>query len=186
MDASDASADNDGMTHTTTLIDPTTLNDDADQARRIHKSLARRSFCVLATTSPSGWSHASGVLYQYVDGSLYVHTMRSSRKARNIAENGRVGVVVPVRKVPAGPPFNVQFQGTAEVLDMHHPDIVALLDAKKLNKVSGHGALEEADGCFLRITPNRTVHSYGIGAPLIGVIKDPLHVGARSVRMDPS
>jgi general stress protein 26 len=183
MDASGTWADNDGMTHTTTFIDPTTLHDDADQARRIQKSLARRSFCVLATTSPSGWSHASGVLYQCVDGLLYVHTMRSSRKARNIAGNGRVGVVVPVRKVPAGPPFNVQFQAFAEVLDMDAPAIVALLQANKLNKISGHGALDEPDGCFVRITPNPTVHSYGIGVSLIGVIKDPLHSGARSVRL---
>jgi hypothetical protein len=157
--------------------------DDATQIRRVTKEIEKRSFLTLATTSPKGRPHAAGVIYETVDGALYVHTMRGSRKGRNIAANGYVGVVIPARKIPVGPPFNIQFQATAEILDMDDPRIVALLEDGKLKSIAGHGALEEPDGSFLKITPTGRIHSYGIGVSLLGVIRDPLHAGARSVEL---
>ena len=47
-----------------------TANVDPAQARRITKILARRSFCVLATTSPTGHSHAAGVVFDWADGAM--------------------------------------------------------------------------------------------------------------------
>ncbi|MEM9565597.1 MAG: pyridoxamine 5'-phosphate oxidase family protein [Actinomycetota bacterium] len=164
---------------------------DADQEARLLKAIDSRSFAVLSTVSPAGFPHAAGVQYVLVDGDgdgdggpvLFSHTMRSSRKARNVAADDRVGVVIPVRKLPVGPPFTVQFQGRAEVLDMDDPEIVALLDAGRLKAIASHGELDEPDGCYLRITPNATVHSYGIGVSMLGVARDPLHVGARSTQL---
>lgn len=158
-----------------------TTTEDQAQVRRITKEIANHSFCMLSTTSPKGRPHAAGVIYEAVNGSLYVHTMRSSRKARNVAANPHVAVVIPARKVPVGPPFTVQFQATAEILEMDDPAILALLDDGKLKGIAGHGALDEPDGSFLKITPTSRVHSYGIGVSLLGVIRDPLHAGARSV-----
>lgn len=157
---------------------------DPSQLRRVTKEIEKHSFLMLATTSPNGRSHAAGVIYEAVNGALYVHTMRSSRKGRNVAANPHVGIVIPARKVPVGPPFIVQFQATAEVLDMDDPQIVALLEDGKLKGIAGHGALEEPDGCFLKITPARRIHSYGIGVSMLGVIRDPLHAGARSVDLE--
>jgi hypothetical protein len=153
---------------------------DPEQARRIARILARRSFCILATTSAVGNSHAAGVVFDWADDSMYIHTMRSSRKARNIADNPHVAIVVPVRRLPVGPPFTVQFQATAAILSMNGAAIRSLLAERKLPSTSGHGALNEGDGCFLRITPASVVHTYGIGVPIIGIIKDPLHAGART------
>ncbi len=153
---------------------------DPEQVRRIAKIVARRSFCVLATTSAAGRSHAAGVVYDWADGALYVHTMRSSRKARNVAANSRVGIVIPARRLPVGPPFTVQFQADATVVAMNDPEIETLVAGRRLRRTSGHGALDEPDGCFLRITPGPTIHTYGIGVPVIAVAKDPLHSGARS------
>ena len=154
---------------------------DLAQTKRIAKILARRSFCILATTSPGGNSHAAGVVFDWADNAMFVHTMRSSRKARSIAGNPNVGIVVPARRLPVGPPFTIQFQATATILSMDDLAIRALLAQRKLASTSGHGALEEPDGCFLRITPNATMHSYGIGVPVFEIIKDPLHAGARSI-----
>ena len=160
-------------TNATSLVDPA-------QTKRITKILRRRSFCVLATTSLAGNSHAAGVVFDWADGSLYVHTMRSSRKARNIAANPQVGIVVPARRLPVGPPFTVQFHATATIVAMNDEAIRRLLADRKLATTSGHGALDESDGCFLRITPISVVHTYGIGVPVLGIIKDPLHAGART------
>jgi len=35
-------------------------------------------------------------------------------------------------------------------------------------------ALEDPRGCFLRITPNGRVGTYGIGVPIRKVLRDPL------------
>jgi general stress protein 26 len=163
-----------------TETQPTTV--DPAQTKRISKILARRSFCVMSTTSPAGNSHAAGVVFDWADGVMYIHTMRSSRKARNIAANSHVGIVVPARRLPVGPPFTIHFQATATIVAMTDATIRQLLIERKLASTSGHGALDEPDGCFVRITSNATMHSYGIGVPVRSIIKDPLHAGARTIR----
>ncbi len=167
--------------------------DDPAQIRRIERTITKKSFAVLSTVSDAGFPHAAGVIYEAAtrpsrDGgeprlALYIHTMRHSRKARNIAVEPRVGVVIPVRSLPVGPPFNVQFQGRAELLAMDDPEIVALLDHGRLDSIAGHGALDEPDGCFVRITPGRRIHSYGIGVSALAVARDPLHHGPRMVNL---
>lgn len=154
---------------------------DTTQLGRITNILTKKSFCTLATTSPQHYAHVAGVVFEAVGTTLYVHTMRSSRKARNIAANPHAAVVVPVRKMPVGPPFTIQFQAVASLIGMDDPEIVSLLDQRRLKAIAGHGALDEPDGCFIRIVPIGAIHTYGIGVPIMGIIKDPLHAGARSV-----
>lgn len=154
---------------------------DPEQAARVRAAVHSRSFATLSTVSSAGFPHAAGVIYVPVGDELYVHTMRSSRKARNVAADGRIGVVIPVRKLPVGPPFTVQFQGRADVLDMDDPAITALVESGALKKITGHGELDEPDGCFLRIRPTGTVHTYGIGVSVLAVAKDPIANGPRSV-----
>ena len=164
---------------TNTVPTPT----DTDQAARVRKAVASRSFATISTVSEAGFPHAAGVIYVPIGDELYIHTMRSSRKARNVAANDRVGVVVPVRKLPVGPPFTVQFQARAELMAMDDDEIVRHVESGALKKITSHGELDEPDGCFLRIRPNGVVHTYGIGVSSVAVAKDPLHAGARSVRL---
>ncbi len=49
------------------------------------------------------------VIYVMVDGMLYINTLESSVKVRNIRQNPRVAVSIPARKLPFFPPFRVQF-----------------------------------------------------------------------------
>lgn len=140
------------------------------------KTLQTRSFAVLSTVSAAGWPHAAGVIYQLVDGVMYVSTDLSSRKARSIAENPRVAVMVPIRRMPVGaPPSSVQFQATAEILPLDDPDLVSLAGAGKLKKVTGHDELERPGGCFLRITPRPKLNTYGLGMSIIQLARDPLN-----------
>ena len=114
-------------------------------------AIAKRSFATLGTTSPANRPHAAGVLYAHVDGVLYVSTLRSSRKARNIAANPHVFVSVPVRRVPFGaPPSTVQFAATAEVLAVDDPDVLALARAGQLKAITGHGGDELPQLCAAR------------------------------------
>lgn len=154
---------------------------DRRQTDRILSTMKRKSFAVVSSVSASGHGHAAGVVYDLVDQTLFAHTMRHSRKARNIEHNAAVGVVIPVPKLPVGPPFTIQFQGTATLLAMDDPEVRDLLGDARLSRTSGHGALEEPDGCFVKIVPTGRVHSYGIGVPILQLMKDPLHSGARFV-----
>lgn len=156
-------------------------DDDEKHLARIQKLMTSRSFCTLATSSAAGRAHVAGVLYEAIGTTLYVHTMRSSRKARSIAGNPHVAVCVPVRRLPVGPPFTIQFQARAEILAMDDPAIVSLLEQGRLAEISAHGALDAPDGCFLRIAPTGRIFTFGIGVPLLGVIRDPLNSGARDI-----
>lgn len=141
----------------------------------VAKATERRSFCTLATVSPNNWPHVAGVLYETVDMTLYANTMRTSRKARNIAANPHVGVCIPVRRLPVGPPSSIQFQATAELLAADDPQIVELVDAGKLKSITSHGELETPGVCFVRITPVRRINTYGLGMPLHRFLRDPLN-----------
>jgi general stress protein 26 len=169
------------MTSTTNTHSPIFCTDDRDQVNRTLRAIQRRSFAVLSTVSSVGFPHAAGVSYSAVGSTLYVNTHRPSRKARNVAANEHVAVVIPVRRIPIGPPFTVQFQATARVLGMDDPAITALLAAGELKGVTSHGELDEPDGCFLQITPNGRIHTFGIGVSVLAVAKDPLHAGARHI-----
>jgi hypothetical protein len=130
-----------------------------------------------------GTPHIVGVTYQYLDGYLYVATGAHSKKARNIRANARVAVHIPVRQYPVGPPWSVQFQGTASILDIDDPEITGLLRSGHLKRITGHGLLNEPDGCFLKVKPARRIHTYGIGLSLREVVRDIAH-GDRTVTLD--
>lgn len=151
---------------------------------RVAKEIAKRSFATLATSSPAGRPHVAGVIYERVDDSLWVHTMGTSRKARNIAASGHVAASIPFRRLPFGPPYTLQFQTTAELVPMDDPEVLRLLAAGRLKSISGHGALEMTDACFVKIAWPRTVHSFGPGVRLIDLVRDPLNRGGRTVRFD--
>jgi len=163
---------------TQTLIESSTVYCGPNHGVAIRKILTKRSFCTLSTTSPQQRPHAAGVVYIWANNALWVHTLRSSRKGRNIAANDRVGICVAFRKLPVGPPFTIHFQASACLVDMQSSEALALVEAGELNAIT---ELDMKDGCFVRITPRGTVHSFGPGARILDLIRNPLESGARSV-----
>jgi hypothetical protein len=143
----------------------------------VSRAVHRRSVAVLSTVSAAGRPHAATVVYSAVGRQLYVSTIRSSRKGQNLTDNPWVGVVIPVRRLPVGPPSSIQFQARAEVLSPDDPEIVRLAEAGELKAITGHGELDLPDGCFVRITPTNRVHTYGLGLSLWKLIRDPLNAG---------
>lgn len=159
---------------TGTLTATVTHRPDPD---RVRAAIEKRTFATLASTSPAGKPHVAGVLYELVEDALFINTLRTSRKARNIAANSSVAVCLPVRRLPVGPPSTIQFQSTAELLDVDDALIRGHLDAGRLESITGHGELDHPDGCFLRIVvPSRLV-TYGLGMSIRTLIADPLAAG---------
>ena len=152
------------------------------QLKSIRKAIARNSYCTLATASAENRPLAVGVLYAVVDGLLYVSTLSSSAKVRNLAENDRVAVCIPVRRYPVGPPFSVQFQGRAEIRSIEDPEISALLQAGRLKQITSHGELDDPAACMLKISPGPRIATYGFGLSLRELLRDPIHA-SRSFRV---
>lgn len=159
------------MTEVNQPNDTTLYRPDVDS---VVKAISKRSFATLATVSPADRPHAAGILYQAVGTTLYVSTPRESRKARNIAANPHVGVSIVVRRLPVGPPSNVQFQGVAEILAADDPHIVRLAGSGQLKGITSHGELDNPENVFLRITPGRKLNTYGLGMSLRQLLRDPL------------
>ena len=152
------------------------------QRKIITKAIAKHSFCVLATSSAANRPLAAGVLYVAVDSDFYISTLGGSVKARNVRENPRVALSIPVRRYPLAPPFSVQLQGTAELRAPDDPDIARLLATKRLKRITSHGELDAPDACFIKVVRGPRVATYGLGVPLRELLRDPIHAD-RSVRM---
>jgi nitroimidazol reductase NimA-like FMN-containing flavoprotein (pyridoxamine 5'-phosphate oxidase superfamily) len=156
---------------------------DERQRKLVRRAISRHSFCTLATSSSANRPLVVGVLYSYVDGTLYFVTSTASPRVRNVRANPRVAVCIPVRRYPVGPPFTVQFQGTAEILERDDPSIASLISSGRLKTITSHGELDDPENIFLRVTPGRRIASYGIGVPLLSLLRDATS-GSRSVEME--
>ena len=152
------------------------------QRKIIRRAIERHSFGVLATASAANRPLAVGVLYAAVGRDIYISTLGGSVKARNVRENPRVALSIPVRRYPLAPPFSVQFQGTAELRSPDDPEIARLLAAGALKRITSHGELDPPDACFVRVVPGPRVATYGLGVPLRQLLRDPIHA-SRSVTL---
>jgi general stress protein 26 len=150
------------------------MPDPARLRSAVEKALAKKSFLTLATSSSTHHPHAAGVIYQAIDGDLYVGTNMHSRKVRNIEGNGNVAVCIPVRRLPIGPPATIMFQATAELVARDDPAVRSLLEAGRLKRLTAHGELDDPDNWFVKITPTGRIHTFGLGVPLLTLIRHPL------------
>jgi hypothetical protein len=147
---------------------------DVERQRAIARdAIAKRSFCTLATASAGNVPHVAGVLYAEVDGALYVSMFEDSIKARNIRHNPRVAVCIPARKLPFFPPFVVHYQGRADILTPDDADIIRLFEAGALKKIVKQEHFEDPHTCFARIAPPARVSTFGLGVPLLQVVREP-------------
>jgi hypothetical protein len=144
-------------------------------AQAVLETIGKRSFATLATTSAEGWPHAAGVLYAMSGEHLYVSTLGTSRKARNIATNPRVAVTLPVQRIPIGPPGSIIFQTSARVVPLDDPELRAAVATGDLKAVTVHGELEMPGGVFIQIALPRKVVTYGLGMSLLSLMRDPMN-----------
>lgn len=91
---------------------------------------------------------------------------------------------IPVRRYPFGPPFCVQFRGTAELLRPEDPGLAPLLRDRRLKPITSHGQLDDPDSWFVRLVPDRRISTYGIGVPLRTLLRDPIN-GSRTIDVGP-
>ncbi len=161
------------MSATATIASHETSFDLQRQRAIARRTIEGRSFCTLATSSPSNVPHVVAVRYAVLDGALYVTMFGDSIKARNIRANPRVAVCIPARKFPMFPPFAVQFQGRAELLPNDDPEIVRLFEAGAFKRIISKADFADPHSWFARIAPPRRVSTYGLGVSLLQIVREP-------------
>ncbi len=142
--------------------------------QRVQRELSTHNFAVLSTVDEHGRPDSAGVNYgTSARGSalvLYVMTRRHLKKARNIAHNPQVSLVVPLQRrvFRSVPPATIQLRGRAEILDWTDVDGTnvfrgfwmgrQILSAYEKSRHRG-----ETRVCFLRITVDPVMQTYGVG-----------------------
>ena len=156
--------------------------------------LRKQHFAVLATSGADGIPHAAGVNYGVSgpgrDFVIYVMTRRHLLKARNIAQNPKVSMVVPLprRLLWFVPPPTIQLRGVAEILDWSDEEGTEVFSNFWMGRriLKGYKEFErrgETRICFLRITPDPVINTYMVGASIWQVRKR-MEAGAAKV-VDP-
>lgn len=158
--------------------------------------LHKHDFAVLATVDGKGEPHAAGVNYGLSasegDLTLYVMTRRNLRKARNIAQNPGVSLVIPVtRKVMWFlPPPTIQLRGVAEILDWTNPEGTAVfrrfwMGRRILAAYNESYRRGETRICFLKITPDPVITTYMVGYS-VWSLRNRMESGAAKVVIPPT
>jgi len=141
------------------------------------KELKRRNFGVLSTVTKDGRSHSAGVFYSVSPSArpleIYVMTRTKLKKARNIMADPNVSFVVPLRRrlLTFVPPPCIQFQGQAEIGDWKDEVGVqafrtSFMGRMILNMYDDMYRRGDTSMCFLRITPDPVIFTYGFGVSL--------------------
>lgn len=159
------------------------------------RQLRKRDFAVLSTVDENGIPHSAGVNYGVSrtgrDFALYVMTRRHLKKARNIAQNPHVSLVIPVtrRLLWFLPPPTIQLHGKAEILEWTDAEGTEVFQhfwmgrriLKAYNESHRHG---ETRICFLKITPDPIITTYMVGYS-IWEIRKRMESGAAKVVIPP-
>lgn len=155
------------------------------------RQLRKRDFAVLSTVDEAGNPHSAGVNYGVSRPghpfALYVMTRKHLKKARNIALNPRVSIVIPAtrRLLWFLPPPTIQLRGHAEILDWTDAEGTEVFRRfwmgrrilKAYNESHHRG---ETRTCFLKITPDADIATYMVGYSIWEVRK---HMESASARV---
>lgn len=136
--------------------------------------LRKRNWAVLSTISQESRSHSVGVNYGVSRPgralAIYVMTRTHLQKARNIAQNPHVSLVVPLtrRLLWFLPPPVIQLHGRAEILGWTDEGGAEVfrhfwLGRRILQAYQESHRRGETRICFLKITPDPEVSTYMVG-----------------------
>jgi nitroimidazol reductase NimA-like FMN-containing flavoprotein (pyridoxamine 5'-phosphate oxidase superfamily) len=150
--------------------------------RRIMRQLRTQHFAVLSTVGADGRPSSAGVSYGVVGPDqklvLYMMTRRHLQKARNIAQNPEVSLVVPLRRRLLWflPPATIQLHGRAELVEATDEEGRAVFQRFWLGRriLKSYRAMErhgETRICFLKITPDPLAHSYMVGSNILSLMR---------------
>lgn len=157
--------------------------------------LRKRDFAVLSTVGEGSKPHSAGVNYGVSrpgrDLAIYVMTRKHLQKARNIAQNPNVSLVVPLtrRLLWFLPPPTMQFHGQAGILDWTDEEGTDVfrrfwMGRRILEAYQQAHRRGETRICFLKITPHPMAYTYMVGYS-IWQLRKRMESGAAKVVIPP-
>lgn len=155
----------------------------------VERELRRQHFAVLASSDATGRPAAAGVSYGLAPSGavIYVMTRRHLQKARNIAANPEVSLVVPLPRLLllAVPPATIQLRGRAATLDWKHAEGRAVFSSFWLGRriIKSYEQLHrrgESRICFLRVDLDPVIRTYMVGTS-IWRVRSRMESGAATV-----
>lgn len=177
-----------------------TMGPPAVTERRVTSDLVldhirKRDFSVISTVNGAGLPRSAGVTYGVSrpgrDLAIYVMTRRHLEKARNIAGNPNVSLVIPLtrRLLWFVPPPTIQLDGRAEILDWTDEEGTDVfrrfwLGRRILEAYRESHRRGETRICFLRIVPAPIVRTYMLGHG-IWELRKRMESGAARVAIPP-
>lgn len=164
----------------------------ASHAQTLPACLRRQHFAVLSTSDAFSVPASAGVSYGASQSDLVIYVMarRNLQKARNIAENPQVSLVVPVARRLAWflPPATMQLRGSAELLEWTDPDATKVSQHFWLGRriLRGYRRSHRAGEhriCFIRITLDPVIHTYMLETSLWKIWRQ-MESGSNRVMID--
>ena len=161
----------------------------------VTKQIRRQHFAVLSTVGRDGAPHSAGVSYGSTRAgdpfALYVMTRRHLLKARNIASDPRVSMVIPIPRTALTflPPATIQLHGRAELLNWDDAAGTGVFEKFWMGRriLQGYRRARE-DGetrvCFVKIIPDPKVHTYMVGYR-IWELRRNMEAGSGNVTLNP-
>ena len=139
--------------------------------------LRKRDFAVLSTVGEGSKPHSAGVSYGVSRPGrgvvISVMTRKHLQKARNIAHNPNVSLVVPLarRLLWFLPPPTIQLQGRAEIVDWTDEEGTDVfrrfwLGRRILDAYQESHRRGETRICFLKIMPDPEISTYMVGCSI--------------------
>ncbi len=138
------------------------------------REIRAHNFAVLSTIDEDGRPRSAGVNYGVSapggELTIYVMTRRHLQKARNIARNPNVALVIPLRRRLLWflPPATIQLTGRAEILDRNDPAGGGVfrgfwMGRRILEAYTESRHRGETRICFLKITLDPVFRTYMVG-----------------------
>lgn len=151
---------------------------------KVWDAINKELFAVLSMVTGEGESRSVGIVYIVQDQKLYIGTGTKSWKAKHIKNNKNVSMTIPIpKRIPLLPwikipQATISFSGTARVF----PALGA--DGELLRAVYRHFADDQellAENSLIEVTPQDDFITYGIGIPLMKMMKPELARGRAPV-----
>ena len=149
------------------------------------QAISKELFGVLGMVTGDKESRSVGIVYIIQDRKLYIGTGSQSWKAKHIKTNPNVSMTIPIPKrilfLPwiKIPQATISFSGTAKII----PAVEA--EKKLLQAVFRHFAEDLefiSENCLIEVSPVDDFITYGVGIPLMKMMKPELARGRSPVR----
>jgi nitroimidazol reductase NimA-like FMN-containing flavoprotein (pyridoxamine 5'-phosphate oxidase superfamily) len=144
----------------------------------VEEYIRKKDFGILGSISHDGKPHSTGILYGVSPPGekfyLYILTGKNYKKAKNVAKNPHVSIVIPfphhiLRFIPAP---CIQFQAKAEIIPRTDEKARVCFQRNRILRKTLKQAYENENIVFLKIIPEKIIFGHGIGISMRDLRRD--------------